>query len=87
MPVSQELLDILVCPVSRTRLVRMESEPTRALLEGLASGPFEAGKDWEPARISEVLRTEDGRRAYPVVDGIPVLLAEAGVVLDPGGEG
>jgi uncharacterized protein YbaR (Trm112 family) len=30
------------------------------------------------------LVTRDGRRAYPVGDGIPVLLADDGIALDAG---
>jgi len=82
MPVSQELLDILVCPETH--------QPVRpappALLERLGaeirSGRLR-NRGGEPVttEISEGLLREDGRVLYPVDDGIPVMLIEESIAI------
>ncbi|GBD41212.1 hypothetical protein HRbin39_00590 [bacterium HR39] len=55
------LLEVLVCPVTRTRL------------------------RWDP-RTNELISDEAGL-AYPIRDGIPIMLPEEARRLRPGGEG
>ncbi|HRQ87410.1 MAG TPA: Trm112 family protein [Bacteroidia bacterium] len=59
--VSQEILDLLVCPETRLPLRLASPEELR---------------DWTAEESFEsALVTTDGSRAYPVRDGFPVLVA------------
>ena len=62
-----DLLDILRCPVTRQRLTPADPDQL-ARLNALVADPLEAA-----------LVRADGTAAYPVRDGIPVLLAEESV--------
>ena len=80
MPVSDELLEILCCPVTRVALVRLRPERVQALNAAVAAGRlrYVDGALVEKP-LDEALATEDGRRAYRVDDGIPVLLPDLGI--------
>jgi len=68
--VDTELLGLVCCPVSRCQL-REASEEELARLHDMDG--------FDPS--DQALVTVDGDRAYPVFEGIPVLLPEAGIVL------
>ena len=80
MPVSQELLEILVCPETRQPV----SEAGNDLIARL-NGEIEAGNlrnrggDAVSQAIEEGLLREDGKVLYPVEDGIPVMLIEESI--------
>lgn len=82
MPVSQELLEILVCPETRQPV----SEAANDLIARL-NGEIEAGNlrnrggDAVSQAIEEGLLREDGKVLYPVEDGIPVMLIEESIEL------
>ena len=82
MPVSQELLEILVCPETRQPV----SEASNDLIARL-NGEIEAGNlrnrggDAVAQAIEEGLLREDGKVLYPVEDGIPVMLIEESIEL------
>jgi len=82
MPVSQELLEILVCPETRQPV----SEAGNDLIARL-NGEIEAGNlrnrggDAVGQAIEEGLLREDGKVLYPVEDGIPVMLIEESIEL------
>ena len=82
MSFDKNLLDIICCPVTRLPMVPM-STATLAKLNGLIQEQKIKSRD--DAVLSEELRealvTDDGKIAYPVVDGIPVLLEERGISL------
>lgn len=83
MAISQQLLDILVCPEDRTPLALAD----RALLERLNSAILagriknRSGNSVE-ATVEAALVREDGRQLYLIVDDIPNLLADRSVCLD-----
>lgn len=83
MPISQDLLEILRCPVSGAPLRSASREQLRVINELLENGTLrtEAGSA-RAAALDEALLTEDGLRLYPVEDGIPVMLADESVPLD-----
>ena len=72
MAVSQELLEILVCPVDKTPLEVVElPEPVRRRLVEKYRDQF---KGEEP--VIEVGLASAAGRVYPVVSGIPVMLVD-----------
>lgn len=72
MTIDPKLLEILVCPVDKTPLEVIElSEPIRAQLVEKYREQF---KDEDP--VVEVGLASPAGRVYPVVSGIPVMLAE-----------
>jgi len=76
------LLDIVCCPVTHQSLAPLAaSELTR--LNRLIERQQIRNGDGEvvQAALDQALATRDGRLAYPVRDGIPVLLAEQGIAL------
>lgn len=84
MGIPKELLEIIVCPVTRKPLKEADpalAERLRAQLKsGKLSMPSDA--DWALDEISGFLVTEDGRRAYPVIGAIPQLLPTSGVEVE-----
>lgn len=72
MTIDPKLLEILVCPVDKTPLEVIElSEPIRARLVEKYREQF---KDEDP--VVEIGLASPGGRVYPVVSGIPVMLAD-----------
>ena len=82
MPVSPELLEILVCPESR-QPVAVAPEDLLARLNGeIDSGTLRnRGGDPVTKPIDEGLLREDGKVFYVIDDGIPVMLIEESIEL------
>ena len=84
MPISDELLEILVCPETKQPV---RSAPA-ALIER-ANAEIRAGRlrnrggDAVTKEITEALVREDGRALYVIDDGIPVMLVEESIELAP----
>ena len=80
---NNDLLQLLVCPESRTRLSLGEPELllerlNQAVAKGLLKN--KAGRILE-ARLDGVLVREDRQVAYPIVDQIPLMLADEAIPL------
>ena len=72
----RSLLDLLACPTSRQPLQVLDAGRLAALNAAIAQGRVTRGDGGaQAARIEAALVTADGRLAYRVDDGIPVLLA------------
>lgn len=81
--IDPELLKIIVCPETRTPLAvadasliarvneAIEAGRVKNKMGRLVEGPLEGG-----------LVREDGQALYPIVDGIPILLADDAIPLD-----
>lgn len=82
MSFDKNLLDIICCPVTRLPMEAM-SPATLAKLNGLIQEQKIKSRDDAVVTeaLQEALVTDDGQIAYPVVDGIPVLLEERGISL------
>jgi uncharacterized protein YbaR (Trm112 family) len=80
MSVDKHLLEILVCPVTKTP-VKMLSKDELAILNREVENGTISYVDGNPVEgpIDEALITEDGRTLYRVTDGIPVMLEEQGI--------
>lgn len=82
MPISDELLEILVCPETRQPVTPAAGELIDQLNREIQSGRLRnrgGGKLSEP--IQEGLVREDGRILYLIEDDIPVMLIEESVEL------
>ena len=82
MPVSQELLEILVCPETKKPVAPASEELLRKLAADIQAGTVRnRGGEKVTEPISEGLVREDGKVLYPVDDGIPVMLIEESIEL------
>ncbi len=80
MPVSQELLEILVCPETRQPVALASEEALAKVNELVSSGELRnRGGDPVEKPITEALLREDGKMLYLVDDGIPVMLIEESI--------
>lgn len=71
----KRLLTILRCPVSHKGLSVLKKDSLEQINTAIRSGELvnhDGVKLGEP--LDEALVTDDGKRVYPVADGIPVLL-------------
>ena len=80
MPVSPELLEILVCPESKQPVAQAPDEVLAKLNAAIEAGTLR-NRGGEPLSkpLAEGLLREDGAILYPVDDGIPVMLIEESI--------
>jgi uncharacterized protein YbaR (Trm112 family) len=79
----KRLLTILRCPVSHKGLSVLKKDRLAQLNAAIGTGDLvnnEGNKLAEP--LAEALVTDDGKRAYPVADGIPVLLESESIAME-----
>lgn len=71
----KQLLTILRCPVSHKGLSVLKRDKLQRINAAIHSGDL---VNHDGAKLTEALQealvTDDGKRIYPVADGIPVLL-------------
>ena len=83
MPVSQELLEILVCPETRQTVTTADEETLAAINSKVDTGALRnRGGDPVTTRVEEGLVREDRKILYVVDDSIPVMLIEESIELD-----
>jgi uncharacterized protein YbaR (Trm112 family) len=80
MPIRKDLLEILVCPVTKQPLEILAAAKLARLNECIQRGRVQdaGGKKLESA-VEEALITTDGKTIYRIDDGIPIMLAEEGI--------
>ena len=82
MPVSEELLEILVCPETKQAVAPAADDVLARLNADIEAGRLRnRGGDKVAAPIGEGLLREDGKVLYVVDDGIPVMLIEESIEL------
>jgi len=82
MPISQDLLEILVCPETKQPVRLAASDVLARLNAAIEAGSLRnRGGDKVTKPIIEALVREDGKLLYVVDDGIPVMLIEESIEL------
>ncbi len=79
----KRLLTILRCPVTYKGLSVLKKDKLEKVNAAIAAGNLETyggGKRVEP--LAEALVTDDGKRVYPVDEGIPVLLEGESILME-----
>jgi uncharacterized protein YbaR (Trm112 family) len=80
MPISDELLEILVCPETKQPVSPAPADVIERLNAEIQAGRLRnRGGDKVTGPIEEGLLREDGRVLYLVDDGIPVMLIEESI--------
>ena len=71
----KRLLTILRCPVSHKGLAVAKKEQLERINAAIAAGELNNHDGSKLAKpLEQALVTDDGKRVYPIVDDIPVLL-------------
>ncbi|MEE3328311.1 MAG: hypothetical protein VX252_13315 [Myxococcota bacterium] len=82
MPISNELLEILVCPETRQPVSLADDQVIEGLNTAIKSGRLRTrGGEKVSEAIQEGLLREDGRILYRIEDDIPVMLIEESIEL------
>jgi len=76
------LLDIVCCPLTQAPLERLDADRLARLNAMIGARKIKnESKAFVEEALVEALVTRDGRLAYPVRDGIPILLIEEGIAM------
>ncbi len=82
-PMDKRLLTILRCPVTHKGLSLLKKDKLDKVNQAIAAGEVST---LEGVRVetplAEALVTDDGKRLYPVNDGIPVLLESESIHME-----
>ena len=82
MTIDPKLLDLIRCPLTRQPLASLPSDRLERLNELINARRIKARDDTPViTELADALVTEDGNIAYPVIDGIPVMMEEHGIQL------
>ena len=82
MSFDRNLLDILCCPLTRQPLGMMTASRLAKLNKLIQEQKIkDLSEDIVDVALEQALVTEDGKLAYPMVDGMPVLLEERCIAL------
>lgn len=83
MPVSRELLEILVCPETKQPVAPAPGDLLAEINRRISAGELRnRGGDSVTNPVGEGLLRQDGKILYVVDDGIPVMLIEESIEVD-----
>ncbi len=78
-----QLLDILVCPETKQRLVQADAETLDRVNAAISAGSLTTRSGAVVSgTLSEALIREDRSLLYPVRDDIPIMLVDESIELD-----
>lgn len=79
----KRLLSILRCPVTHKGLSVLKKDKLERVNAAIAAGTLETQEGVKLAEpLTEALVTDDGKRVYPVDEGIPVLLESESIHME-----
>ncbi len=79
----KRLLTILRCPVSHKGLAVLKKDKLARINAAIDAGELVNHEGTKVAApLAEALVTDDGKRIYPVDDGIPVLLEDESISME-----
>jgi uncharacterized protein YbaR (Trm112 family) len=79
----KRLLTILRCPISHKGLAVLKKDELARINAAIAAGELVNHEGAAIAKpLTEALITDDGKRIYPVDDGIPVLLEDESISME-----
>lgn len=84
MPIAPELLEVLCCPADRSTVRPASPAEITALNARIAQGARANGGGAIEGPLEEALIRDDGTYAYPVREGIPVMLIEEAIATRDG---
>jgi uncharacterized protein YbaR (Trm112 family) len=83
MPISNELLNILCCPVTKKPVRMLAVDQITKLNAAIASGKVkDVDGNIVKDKVAEALITDDNKTIYRIDEGIPVMLAGMGIPAD-----
>lgn len=82
--IRSELVKILVCPESQSRLEFASSDLVKRLNGSIAAGTLEnrAGRRLSKALEGGLVPVDGPRVVYPIIDDIPMMLVDESISLD-----
>lgn len=81
MSVDPFLLEILVCPETRAPVAQASAELTKALVAASGKGTLTNRGGQRVERLDGALVRQDNEVAYPVRNGIPIMLVDEQIPL------
>jgi len=79
----KRLLTILRCPISHKGLSVVKKDKLARINAAIDAGELQNNEGTVVSQhLSEALITDDGKRVYPVDDGIPVLLEDESISME-----
>lgn len=76
---AERLSDLYCCPVTHVPLTALDARRRELVNLAIARGALRDGEGLRREALTAGLMTRDGQRVYPIEDGIPNLLPEAGI--------
>ena len=87
MPIAEDLLEILCCPVTKVPVAMLPEDKLAKLNEAIEQGEVKkADGNAVEAPLQEGLITEDGKTVYRIDDEIPIMLADEAIATDQLGD-